>query len=250
MTILDGSIRLTAQLTLPVHQTVPCPLVIIIHGFTGYKEERHILAVAEALEETGCATLRVDMYGHGESEGRFHDHNLFNWLNNAMAVVDYAKSLHFVSDIYLCGHSQGGMITMLAGAMEADRIAGLLPLSPAWMIPEDARNGMLLGRIFDPEHIPPQLTIDETRTLSGNYLRVAQTIHVEDAIRRYQGPVLIVHGEEDETVPVAYAKKAHELYAQSDLVLIPGDTHCYDHHLDQVTDAVRAWMRRQLAAAQ
>ena len=35
MTILDGSIRLTAQLTLPVHQTVPCPLVIIIHGFPG-----------------------------------------------------------------------------------------------------------------------------------------------------------------------------------------------------------------------
>ena len=28
-----------------------------------------------------------------------------------------------------------------------------------------------------------------------------------------------------------------------DLILIPGDTHCYDHHLDQVLDAVRDWMR-------
>jgi hypothetical protein len=65
---------------------------------------------------------------------------------------------------------------------------------------------------------------------------------VEDAIERYAGPVLIVHGEEDKDVPVHYAAEAARLYNDAKLVLIPGDTHCYDRHLDMVTDAVKAWM--------
>ena len=71
---------------------------------------------------------------------------------------------------------------------------------------------------------------------------MAQTIHVEEAIKRYSGPVLIVHGEGDEAVPVHYAVEAARLYNDAKLVLIPGDTHCYDHHLEQVTEAVKVWM--------
>ena len=37
-----------------------CPLVIVIHGFTGYKEEDHIVAVSRALNGIGYATLRVE----------------------------------------------------------------------------------------------------------------------------------------------------------------------------------------------
>ena len=72
---------------------------------------------------------------------------------------------------------------------------------------------------------------------------MAQTIHVEDAIDRFTGPVLIVHGDEDETVPVEYGIRAAERYRDCKLVLIPGDTHCYDFHLDLVVDAVKEWMR-------
>ena len=91
---------------------------------------------------------------------------------------------------------------MLAGAMKQDVIKGLIPLSPAWMIPEGARKGTLLGQNFDPDHIPDILPAWGDRGLNGNYVRVAQTIHVEDAIDRYAGPVLIVHGDQDEAVPV------------------------------------------------
>lgn len=31
------------------------------------------------------------------------------------------------------------------------------------------------------------------------------------------------------------------------LVLIPGDTHCYDHHLEAATEAVAEWIRKQLS---
>ena len=243
--IMDDGIRLNAKLDMPEGHGGKCPLVIVINGFTGHMEERHITAVSEMLNSIGFATLRVDMYGHGNSEGKFENHTLYKWLTNALTVIDYARSLDFVTDLYLCGHSQGGMTVMMAGAMKHDVIKGLIPLSPAWMIPEYARKGTLLGRDFDPDHIPEMIHGfgEKSQSLGGNYLRVAQTIHVEDAIDRFDGPVLIVHGDADEAVPVEYGIKAAERYKDCKLVLIPGDTHCYDHHLDQVLDAVREWMR-------
>ena len=246
MYIMDDGIRLNLSLDMPAGNPERCPLVIVIHGFTGHMEERHILAVSEAIRETGCATLRAEMYGHGSSGGTFKKHTLFKWLTNAMTVIDYARSLDFVTKLYLCGHSQGGLTVMLAGAMMHEYISGLIPLSPAWMIPEEAREGRLLGSEFDPVNIPPEIA---PWGLDGNYARVAQTIHVEDAIDRYPGPVLIVHGDCDESVPVEYGVRAAERYRNAELVLIPGDTHCYDFHLESVTEAVRAWLLRQTQAS-
>ena len=245
MWIENDGIRLNAALDMPEHAGNRVPLVIIIHGFTGHMEERHIVAVQQAVNEAGYAALRVEMYGHGHSDGKFEDHTLYKWLTNVLAVMDYATGLSFVSRIYLCGHSQGGMTAMLAGAMLHDRIAGLMPLSPAWMIPEMARKGELLGIKFDPEHVPDMLSTWDGKSLKGNYVRVAQTIRVEDAIDRYHGPVLLIHGDQDEAVPYEYAERAAQRYTDATLVRIPGDTHCYDHHLDMVTDAVRAWLLKQ-----
>ena len=244
----DG-IKLNAYLDMPKGNPEKCPLCIIIHGFTGHSEERHIVAVQETLNEIGVATLRADMYGHGKSDGKFEDHTLFKWLTNIMAVVDYAKSLSFVTDIYMAGHSQGGLSVMLAAAMERDIIKALIPLSPAAMIPEIARSGELLGLSFDPENIPDMLDAWDGRKLSGNYARVAQTIKVEDYIDRYQKPVLIVHGDQDEAVPYEYSVRFSKQYKNCKLVTIPSDTHCYDHHLEMVTAAVKEFMLEQLSLA-
>ena len=246
MYIIDDGIRLNAILDRPENSPEKQPLLLIIHGFTGHVMERHIIAFAEAANDLGIATLRVDMYGHGSSDGQFEDHTLYKWLTNALTVIDYARTLPFVSDLYVGGHSQGGLTTMLVGAMKQDVLSGILPLSPAWMIPEYARKGELLGQTFDPDHIPEVLPAWGDRGLGGNYVRVAQTIHVEEAIDRYTGPVLIVHGDHDEAVPVEYGIRAAERYQDCKLVLIPGDTHCYDHHLDMVLDAVRDWMKERI----
>lgn len=219
------------------------PLMILVHGFTGDMEERHITAVQRTANEEGFAVLRAEMYGHGKSGGGFGDHTLMKWISNILTVIDYARTLDFVSDLYLCGHSQGGLLTMLAGAMERDRLKAILPLSPASMIPETARQGELLGVSFDPDHIPPELDAGKSLTIRENYIRVAQLIDVDLAIARYKGPVLIVHGTGDASVPYRYSQQAAAKYADARLVLIPGDTHCYDLHLDQVTEAVRAFLR-------
>lgn len=235
----DG-IKLHVKLEKP-QNTEKCPLAIVIHGFTGHMEERHIVEVSQAMNEMGIATLRVEMYGHGQSEGRFEDHTLYKWVTGALAVVDYAKTLEFVDSLYLCGHSQGGLLTMLVAGMKRDDFKAIIPLAPAWMIPDGARQGNLVGQSFDPEHIPDMIEFGGLK-LNGNYIRVAQTIHVEDEIQRYTGPVLIVQGDADEAVPLQYARRAAELYANAKLVIVPGDTHCYDHHLEMVTGAVRNFL--------
>ncbi len=245
MYIPDDGILLNAKLDLPPGETRRCPLVIVFHGLTGQIEERHITAVSGALNEIGCATLRADLYGHGGSGGSFRDHTLYKWLTNALTVIDYARSLDFVTDLYLCGHSQGGLTVMLAAAMKQDVVKGIIPMSPATCIPEGARSGVLLGWRFDPDHIPDEIPCKEGLTLDGNYLRVAQTIRVEDAIERFRGPVLLIHGTGDETIPAACSVEAQKAYANAELVGIPGDTHCYDRHLDLVVEAVKQWMRKQ-----
>ena len=239
--ITEDGIRYHARLDRP-EGVEKCPLAIVFHGFTGHMEERHIVAVSEAIRSLGIAALRVEMYGHGQSDGEFRNHTLYKWVTGGLAVIDYALGLDFVTDLYITGHSQGGLLVMLLAGMRPKQIKALIPLSPAWMIPEKARAGEVLGMTFDPLDIPEEIH-NEERTLSGNYIRVAQTIHPEDEIDRYPGPVLIIHGDEDEAVPVEYAYKAAERYKNAKLVIVPGDTHCYDHHLEQVTEAVKEFLQ-------
>lgn len=248
MYITDDGIQLNAELKMPKEQKEKCPLAVILHGFTGHMEERHIVAVSDMLNEIGCATLRADLYGHGHSGGAFHDHTLFKWMTNAMTLIDYARGLDFVTDIYLCGHSQGGLTAMLTGALKHDVLRGLILLSPASMIPEGARQGQLLGYPFDPEHIPEEIPAWNNQTLGGNYIRVAQSIRVEEYIPRYEGSVLLVHGDADGAVPVQCSIDAARQYKNAELAVIPGDGHCYENHLDQAVAAVRTWMKKQMNA--
>ena len=234
----DG-IRLHAKLDRP-EGAGKCPLCILIHGFTGHMEEDHIIAAQEAMNEKGIAVLRVEMYGHGGSDGKFRDHTLYKWVTNAIDVVNYAKSLDQFTDLYLSGHSQGGLLTMLIGGMFPDTFKAILPLSPAWMIPQIAREGSLLGASYDPLHIPEVLKSDWYE-LSGDYIRVAQTIHVEDEIARFQGPVYIVHGDSDMTVPFEYATKAEALYKNATVVPVKGGDHCFIGRLEELKDAIRAF---------
>ena len=235
-------VRLNAKLELPDNEAEKSPLMIISHGFTGHMEERHILAAADTVRSLGFAVLRVELYGHGRSGGSFHDHDIRKWVDELTAIIDRTRRLDFVSEIWLCGHSQGGLAVMLAAVERKDAVAGLIPLSPAWVIPAMTRMGNMLGQPFDPDNIPEEVPLGSGVSLSGNYFRVAQSIEVEPAIRAYEGPVLIVHGTADETIPYSFAEQAAALYKHCTLVPVEGDTHCFDRHLEKMCAAVRDWL--------
>ena len=220
------------------------PLLILEHGFTGHMEERHILAVARAALRAGYACLRIELYGHGSSDGSFRDHTVPKWVSEMLTVIDHAAALPFADGIYLAGHSQGGLTAILAAAHKRDVIRGLIPLSPALMIRDHARKGISFGLSFDPEHVPEELAIPGGRILDGNYFRTAMFLPVREALEAYKGPVLIIHADTDETVPVSCALKAAGIFENAELVIIEGDTHCYDRRLEDVTEAVEEFLRR------
>ena len=242
MLIHDDGIELSAVLEVPENHNGH-RLVILLHGFTSAKERPHNLRAAFAMREAGFATLRFDLYGHGESGGAFKNHTLYKWISNTMAVINWALE-HGYDDLYLSGHSQGGLVAALVAGMEADRIHGLILRAPAFMIPQGARDGLMLGRSFDPEYIPDEVDVIKGLKLSGDYLRVAQTIRAEDAADRFKGPVLILHGDQDDTVPPDDSRRFSERYACCDLMVLPGETHHFDQDPERMEDLIREWLNR------
>ena len=242
--IFDDGIPLRATLEQPEAGN-PHSLVILLHGFTSSRDRPHNILAAEAMREAGFATLRLDLYGHGESGGEFRNHTLWKWVSNTVAVIDYMRGLGYTG-LYLSGHSQGGLVAVLAAGMEADRIRGLILRAPAFMIPQGAREGNLLGMPFDPVRIPDLIPVAGGLDLSGNYVRVAQTVHAEDAADRFKGPVLILHGDEDDVVPPEVSREMAVRYADCRLCLIAGETHHFDRCPEQAREIIRNWLAARL----
>ena len=240
MIIHDDGIELSAVLEVPEDHDGH-RLVILLHGFTSSKDRPHNIRTAAAMRDAGFATLRFDLYGHGESGGEFRNHNLFKWISNTMAVIHWALEQGY-DDLYLSGHSQGGLVAALVAGMESDLICGLILRAPAFMIPQGARDGLLLGESFDPDHIPHEIASIKGLKLSGDYLRVAQTVHVEDAVDRFRGPVLILHGDQDDTVSPEDSKKYAERYACCELIILDGETHHFDQNPDRMESLIWGWM--------
>ncbi len=242
----DGS-RIHAKLDFPLQEKDKYPLLIVLHGFTGHMEEEHILAAAGTAVEEGYASLRVELFGHGLSDGDFKDHTILLWMHQAMRVIEYARNLDFVSEILLTGHSQGGLTSVLAAGIMSDRIKALIPLSPAMNLKYAVMEGDMLGQLFDLNDLPESMHIREDFYITGNYLRAAMILPVEECVRQFDRtgkPVLIIHGTADETVPYEYGEKLAKQYKTAKLVPIEGDDHCYHTHLDQVTEALRLFLRQ------
>lgn len=239
----DG-IKVHAKIDFPEVQKDKMPVLVLIPGFTGHIEEDHIIGVSDAAKDAGYVCLRAELYGHGKSDGEFYDHTLFLWMQEAIRVIDYAVSLPYAEKVLLAGHSQGGLLSVLAAGVMCDKLTALLPLSPAMNIPADATHGHLLGSDYDNENLPEFVESDCWK-LSSNYIRVARMLPIESAISKFKKPVLIIHGTEDEAVPYIYGKELSEKYADVKLITIEGDNHCYNYHLDEVKTAVTEFLNSQ-----
>lgn len=239
----DG-LKVHAKIEFPREQKEKMPVLVLIPGFTGHIEEEHIIGVSDAALDTGYVCLRAELYGHGKSDGDFYDHTLYLWMQQAVRVINYASELPYTEKVILAGHSQGGLLSVLAAGSMMDKVSALLPLSPAMCIPEDAAKGHTLGINFDNDNLPEFIESDNWK-LSSNYIRVARMLPVDNAIAMFKKPVLIIHGTEDEAVPYECGVKLCKQYASASLVTIDGDNHCYNYHLDLVKQAVTKFLIEQ-----
>ena len=180
-----------------------CPTVILLHGFSGnmgFEKGNIFQIITDRLVDAGMAVVRFDFNGHGESDGDFSKMNVLNELEDAIAVLDYVKSLDFVTDIYVAGHSQGGVIAGLLAGCYPDVIRRLALLAPAASLKTDAQKGECMGTVYDTEHIPEVVRVGGGLPVGGHYFRIAKWLPLYEVAGLFKGPALVICGGEDVVV--------------------------------------------------
>lgn len=202
-------------------------LAILMHGFTANRNTPLLKQIVSDLKAAGIASLRFDFNGHGESEGKFENMTVVNQVADANAVLETILKNPQVRNIYLLGHSQGGVVASLLAGLYPDIIKKLVLMAPAAALHNDALVGDTQGVTYDPKHIPTYIDYHGKR-LGGFYLRTAQALHIYEQAQRYAGPVMVIAGTDDQVVDPMYAKKYNTLYANSRLELIKGGDHSFN----------------------
>jgi alpha/beta superfamily hydrolase len=131
------SINLAGTLTLPKKEG-QYPVVVLLSGSGPQDRNSFILGhkpfllLAHELTQSGVGVLRFDERGVGESEGRFQDAELSNFIGDVTSALDFLKSRQEVDKekIGLLGHSIGGIIAPQV-AIQEDIAFLLLLAAPA-----------------------------------------------------------------------------------------------------------------------
>ncbi|KGO32435.1 alpha/beta hydrolase family protein [Oenococcus alcoholitolerans] len=201
------------------------PLVIFSHelGTTHSTGEGY----ARYFASRGIAYYLFDFPGGSisgsRSQGKSTDMSVLTEVADLKNVINAAEKWDFVDTnrIYLHGGSQGGLVTAIAGAQEPEhRIAGLILAYPAFIIRDQLHHDYpSLSAV--PEHFRYIDWID----VSKKYATDMWNYDIYGEIAKYTGPVLILHGDEDHTVPMRYSQRAQRVYQHAQLKVIPGGGH-------------------------
>jgi uncharacterized protein len=198
-------LKLSGVLHLPGRE--PSAVVVGCHGLMADKNSPKQLALADGCTAIGLAYFRFDHRGCGQSEGRFEvDTTLENRKSDLIAAV-YAvhKALGLGMPLGLFGSSLGGTVCLTAAST-------LAPMATVTLAaPVHSRS------IRIPDNSP--------ESLKKEIFRNRLAFNISAAIGSI-GHILIIHGSDDETVPVENAHTIFRLAADPKRELIvPGGDH-------------------------
>ncbi|SLN28116.1 alpha/beta hydrolase family protein [Roseisalinus antarcticus] len=216
--------------TLSLPDGPPAPVVLLLHGFTGSRDELLILSVDEGvfvrtarlLAEAGYASLRIDFRGSGESlkDLTFADTTFEGQIADALAAFDYLTDLDSVQgdDIYLIGWSQGGLVaTAAAGRTSLPDATALWAavadpqITYAGILGEELMEAGYAAAPADP--VPTTLPWGLDIELKGAFFDQVATFDPLAEIAAYSGPLFVAQGTLDTTVMPVSAEmliEAHE----------------------------------------
>lgn len=226
---LEGSKgKLAATLQTPkIEKGKKVRMVIICHGFGANKDRPLLRTIADQLEEAGIASLRFDFNGCGKSEGRFQDMTVLNEIEDAKKVIAYAQKLPWVSSISIVGHSQGGVVASMVAGQLKKSIKSVALCAPVTVLRDDALRGTTQGATYDPHHIPEYVDLPRGLRMGHDYIATAQTLPIYETAQEYKGAVLVIHGTWDVVVPYTYGERYHQVYKNSQLILLPQVDHSF-----------------------
>lgn len=250
------------------------PAVVICHGFKGFMEWGFFPCLADLLAERGHVAVRFNLSGTGMRPGdelvtdpeAFRANTYGRELSDLLAVLaatgeTIAPGRVDRQRLGLFGHSRGGGNAVLAAARSPWR--------------ERVRALVTWAAIADIDRFTPgqkeewrragEMPVVNART--GQRLALGREMLEEIEARKPEldlqaaaaarlAPWLIVHGEEDESVPAAEARLLSErATGETELLLIPGANHTFGSRhpfagptpqLVQALNATQSWFRAHL----
>ncbi len=155
ITFESGKYTIHGELLLPQTQD-SIPMIVFLVGSGANSSHRTIYKdfVEQNLEalflDEGYGILYFDKRGVGDSEGRWQRANIYDRADDAKAAVDYLKTLNSVdpSRIGVIGHSQGGWVAQVVGALYGDEVKAIASISGPVFDTE-----LLLTNIYNSEFI-------------------------------------------------------------------------------------------------
>lgn len=199
------------------------PAVICAHGYGSTYV--NVLDYGKALAAKGLAAYLPDFRGGGPgsmSDGSTTEMSVMTEAADLMAIVEAAAHWQNVDSrkIVLLGASQGGFASSVAAARIPNDVAALILLYPAYVLIDDMHEAFR-----SLSAVPDTLIYRNGIELGKKYFSDVWDYDPYAEIGSYKGPVLIIHGTNDEVVPLSYAKRAAQAYEYASLDVIEGGTH-------------------------
>ncbi len=218
--------------------------VVLLHGYTGWKEEMYPFAYWYATE--GYHVLVPDLRCQGESEGDFIG---MGWTDHfdCMLWIEYILSCDEEAQIVLHGQSMGAATAlMMTGEQSLPGNVGAVISDCAYT---DAYSmfGEKAGEWF---HLPAFPIVDTARILlklRGGYdLKDASAL---DAVKKSTTPTLFIHGDSDAMISVEMSKRLYEAAAcDKELLIVEGAGHAQSQDIDPAAyyDTIRTFLQSHL----
>lgn len=252
----------------------PSPVVIVCHGFKGFKNFAFFPYASRKLCDGGLAVVTMNFSGNGIGDDpvafteldKFAHNTISQELDDLDSVLDaigQGKLLGGegeVRRIGIIGHSRGGCTAIVKAALDSRLQCLATWSSPAALgrySDEVMRQWKEQGRYnFVNARTKQDMFVNETylEDIQANRERYSLDL----AVSRLTIPYLVVHGTQDESVPVEAARRLHD-YAppgRATLALVEGGTHTFGTKhpfevaspaLDQAIERTATWFQRWLS---
>jgi pimeloyl-ACP methyl ester carboxylesterase len=234
-----ASFEIASPEGLPIRGNISAPsdpraLVVVIHGFKGFKDWGFFPWLAEHLcaEELAVVRFNMSRSGIGENMDTFDRLDLFRddtystQIADVLTTVRYAQSRFDALPTFLVGHSRGGGVALLS-AQDISDLAGVVTWSAISHVDRwdaDAKRKWRADGYMDIEN---QRTKQMMR-MSTAMLDDAVNHDIVAAVEKLDVPLLVVHGGRDESVPVEEAREISASARDCSLVILESASHTYN----------------------
>jgi pimeloyl-ACP methyl ester carboxylesterase len=186
---------------IPARAGAPGPAIVLVHGWESARDRT--LPNAQVLHAAGFHVLTFDVRGHGANDREHLPLTAGEFGADAVAGVTALLARPEVTTVGILGHSMGGVGALLAAAADP-RIAATVAVSTPAGPYRLTRHTFRLAHLPIPDPIAYPLAWLTTRVFLRPRGRSVGEVSATRAARTYRGPLLLIHGTDDDVVPVGH----------------------------------------------